>query len=49
MENGIVLETSVWWLIDISRISVKKGTNSRFGWTKFSDLHEIVGSYLGFW
>ena len=29
-------------LIDLSRIPVIKGTNSRLGWTKYSDLYEIV-------
>jgi len=28
--------------IDLSRIPVNKGTNSRLGWTKYSDLYEIV-------
>ena len=28
--------------IDLSCISVNKGTNSRLGWTKYSDLYEIV-------
>ena len=28
--------------IDLSRIPVNKGTNSRFRWTKYSDLYEIV-------
>ena len=29
-------------LIDLSRIPVHKGTNSRLGWAKYSDLYEIV-------
>ena len=29
-------------LIDISRIPVNKGTNSKLKWTKYSDLYEIV-------
>ena len=28
--------------IDLSRIPVNKGTNSRLGWTKYSDLYETV-------
>ena len=28
--------------IDPSDIPVNKGTNSRLGWTKYSDLYEIV-------
>ena len=28
--------------IDLSRIPVNKGTNLRLGWTKYSDLYEIV-------
>ena len=27
---------------DLSRIPVNKGTHSRLGWTKYSDLYEIV-------
>ena len=27
---------------DLSHIPVNKGTNSRLGWTKYSDLYEIV-------
>ena len=27
---------------DLSRIPVNKGTHSRRGWTKYSDLYEIV-------
>ena len=27
--------------IDLSSIPVNKGTNSRLGWTKYSDLYEI--------
>ena len=30
------------WGIDLSRIPVNKGTNWRLGWTKYSDLYEIV-------
>ena len=29
-------------LINLSRIPVNKGTNSRVGWTKYSDLYETV-------
>ena len=29
-------------IIDLSRIPVNKGTSSRFWWTKYSDLYEIV-------
>ena len=29
-------------VIDLSRIPVNKGTNSRLEWTKYSDLYEIV-------
>ena len=29
-------------LNDLSRIPVNKGTNSRVGWTKYSDLYETV-------
>ena len=28
--------------IDLSRIPVNKGTNSRLGWTRYSDFYEIV-------
>ena len=28
--------------IDLSRIPVNKGINSRLGWTKYSDFYEIV-------
>ena len=28
--------------LDLSRIPVNKKTNSRLGWTKYSDLYEIV-------
>ena len=28
--------------MDLSRIPVNKGTNSRLRWTKYSDLYEIV-------
>ena len=34
--------------IDLSRIPVNKGTNSRLGWTKYSDLYEIVHPSLVF-
>ena len=33
---------SDWTPIDLSHIPVNKGTNSRLGWTKYSDFHEIV-------
>ena len=33
--------------IDLSRIPVNKGTNSRLGWTQYSDLYEIVHPSLG--
>ena len=29
-------------VIDLSRIPVNKGTNSRLRWTKYSDLYEII-------
>ena len=32
----------VFYTIDLSRIPVNKGTNSRFEWAKYSDLYEIV-------
>ena len=35
-------------LIDLSRVPVNKGTNSRLGWTKCSDLYEIVHPSLVF-
>ena len=35
-------------IIDLSRIPVNKGTNSRLGWTKYSDLYEIVHPSLVF-
>ena len=38
----------VQMLIDLSRIPVNKGTNSRLGWTKYSDLYEIVHPSLVF-
>ena len=28
--------------VDLSRIPVNKGIKSRLGWTKYSDLYEIV-------
>ena len=28
--------------IDLPRVPVNKGTNPRLGWTKYSDLYEIV-------
>ena len=31
-----------FYTIDFSRISENKGTNLRLGWTKYSDLYEIV-------
>ena len=27
--------------MDLTRIPVTKGTNSRLGWTKYSDLYEL--------
>ena len=32
----------------LSRIPVNKGIKSRLGWTKYSDLYEIVHPSLGF-
>ena len=32
----------VFYTIDLSRIPVNKGTNSRLGWTKYNDLYEII-------
>ena len=32
----------VFYTIDLSRIHVNKGTNSRLGWTKYNDLYEII-------
>ena len=32
---------------DLSRIPVNKGIKSRLGWTKYSDLYEIVHPSLG--
>ena len=37
MSLGVII-----FLIDLSHIHVNKGTNSRLGWTKYSDLYEIV-------
>ena len=36
------LNMTLYDLIDISRIPVNKGTNSKLKWTKYSDLYEIV-------
>ena len=36
------LSCVIMYLIDLSRIPVHKGTNSRLGWAKYSDLYEIV-------
>ena len=32
--------------IDLSAFTVNKGTNSRLGWTTYSDLYEIVQLHL---
>ena len=32
----------VFYTVDLFRIPINKGTNSRLGWTKCSDLYEIV-------
>ena len=32
----------VFYTVDLFRIPINKGTNSRLGWTKYSDLYEIV-------
>ena len=37
MSLGVII-----FLIDLSHIHVNKRTNSRLGWTKYSDLYEIV-------
>ena len=33
-------------ILDLSRIPVNKGTNSKLWWTKYSDLYEIVHASL---
>ena len=35
-------DSGYFLLIDLSRIPVNEGTNSRFRWTKYSDLYETV-------
>ena len=48
MKENLEFMTNNCCFIDLSRIPVNKGTNSRLGWTKYSDLYEIVHPSLVF-
>ena len=41
-ESDLFNHEDEYRLNDLSRIPVNKGTNSRVGWTKYSDLYETV-------